>query len=204
MSKAGDISENPVTGERAIVRIGTEDTNGERIVVDLYIQPGGAVMGEHVHAVIEERFMVLEGKVGFRLNGKESVAEKGMTLLVSPGIPHDWWNAGIEVALVRVEISPATRFEIMIQNAFGLAQDGQVNKKGMPNPFQLVLFAQEFEDVVTFTKPPRIVQKIMFGVLSPIARLLGYKGSYPEYLTRPPSAHIDIEPLHEDSIIPLI
>jgi hypothetical protein len=29
MSKAGDVFENPVTGERAIVRIGTEQTGCE-------------------------------------------------------------------------------------------------------------------------------------------------------------------------------
>jgi len=36
---------NPVTGERAVIRIGTDTTGGERLVVDLYVQPDGAVMG---------------------------------------------------------------------------------------------------------------------------------------------------------------
>ena len=66
MSKAGDVFENPVTGERAVVRIGTEQTGGELLVVDLYIRPGGAVMGEHLHPAIEERFTALRGRVGFR------------------------------------------------------------------------------------------------------------------------------------------
>jgi hypothetical protein len=55
MSKAGDVIENPVTGEREMVRIGTEQTDGELLVVDLYIWPGGAVIGEHRHPAIEER-----------------------------------------------------------------------------------------------------------------------------------------------------
>ena len=29
MSKAGDVTENPVTGERVVVRVGTEDSGGE-------------------------------------------------------------------------------------------------------------------------------------------------------------------------------
>jgi hypothetical protein len=49
MSKAGHVVENPVTGERGVVRIGTEQTGGELLVVDLYIRPGGAVVGEHLH-----------------------------------------------------------------------------------------------------------------------------------------------------------
>ena len=75
--KAGDVFENPVTGERAVIRIGTEQTDGELLVADLYIRPGGAVMGEHRHPAIEERFTVLHGRVGFRLSGRTSTAEPG-------------------------------------------------------------------------------------------------------------------------------
>ena len=81
MSKAGDVVENPVTGERAVVRIGTEQTSGELLVVDLYVRPGGAVMGEHLHPAIEERFTVLRGQVGFRLLGRDAIAEPDPDLL---------------------------------------------------------------------------------------------------------------------------
>jgi hypothetical protein len=64
----------------------------------------------------------------------------------------------------------------------------------MPNLLQAALFAREFEDVLYFTKPPRAVQKVLFTVLAPIARLLGYKGSYPENLKREPSETIEVEP----------
>jgi hypothetical protein len=49
MLKAGDVLENPVTGERAVVRVGNEESGGELLVADLYVMPGGAVMGEHYH-----------------------------------------------------------------------------------------------------------------------------------------------------------
>jgi quercetin dioxygenase-like cupin family protein len=195
MSKSGDVRENPVTGERAVIRIGTEETGGELLIADLYIRPGGAVMGEHIHPAIEERFTVLGGQVGFRLSGRVASAESGATLLVPPGVPHDWWNAGPEEALVRVEIRPSARFEEMILNAFGLAQDGKVNRRGMPNLLQLAVFAREFDDVIRFTRPSRAVQRILFGLLAPLARLLGYRGSYPEYLTRAPSGFVTLEPL---------
>lgn len=194
MSRAGDVVENPVTGERAVVRVGTEETGGERLVVDLYVRPGGAVAGEHVHPVIEETFTVVGGRVGFRVAGVEDVAGPGAVLHVPPGTPHDWWNAGEEEAHVVVEVSPAARFEEAIANIFGLAQDGKTNAKGMPNPFQAAVFAREFEDVMYFTNPPRFVQKTLFGVLAPIARLLGYRGSYPEYVNRPPSGRVEVKP----------
>jgi quercetin dioxygenase-like cupin family protein len=195
MSKAGDVYENPVTGEHVVVRIGTDQTGGELLVVDLYVRPGGAVMGEHVHSAIEERFTVLRGQVGFRLAGQEAIAELGKKLIVPAGMPHDWWNAGQQEALVRVEIRPAARFEAMIRNAFGLGQDGKVNRKGMPSLLQLAVFALEFDDVIRFTHPPRVVQQVLFAVLAPIARLLGYRGSYPEYLARGPTSVVEVEPM---------
>jgi quercetin dioxygenase-like cupin family protein len=184
MSKAGDFFQNPVTGEAAIVRIGTEESDGELLVADLYIAPGGEVMGEHYHPAIEERFTLIRGELGVRLSGRSIKTTPGAMLLVPPGVPHDWWNAGEEDAVVRVEIRPAARFEQMMLNAFGLAQDGKVDRRGMPNFLQLVVFACEFSDVVRFTRPPCLIQGGLFALVAPFARLLGYRGSYQEYLTR--------------------
>jgi hypothetical protein len=39
MSKAGDVYENPVTGEGGVLRIGTQETGGELLVAVLYIRP---------------------------------------------------------------------------------------------------------------------------------------------------------------------
>ncbi len=194
MSRAGDVHENPATGERAVVRLGTEETRGELLVVEVFVKPGGAVTGEHVHPIIEEYFTVVSGRVGFRLDGRESIAELGERLHVPAGMAHDWWNAGEEEARIVVEISPGARFEEMVVNLFGLARDGKTNAKGMPNLLQAAIFVKEFEDVLYFTKPPRAVQKVLFGILAPIARLLGYRGSYPEYLERGPSERVEVEP----------
>ena len=194
MSRAGDVIENSVTGERAVVRLGTEETGGELLVVEVFVDPGGAVTGGHVHPVIEEYFTVVSGRVGFRLDGRESIAEPGRRLHVPAGMAHDWWNAGEEEACIVVEISPAERFEVMIANLFGLARDGRTNSEGMPNLLQAALFASEFEDVLYFTRPPRAVQKMLFGILAPVARLLGYRGSYPEYLERGPTERVEVEP----------
>ncbi len=165
MSKAGHTVENPVTGERIVARVGTEDSGGELLAVDGYVRPGGAVVGEHVHPAIEETFEVVSGLVGFRIDGRESVAQPGERLHVPAGTAHDWWNAGEEEARVSVEIRPGERFEEMALNLFGLAQDGKTNSKGMPNPLQAAIFAREFGDVLHFTEPPLVVQRLLFGAL---------------------------------------
>ena len=125
---------------------------------------------------------MVRGHVGFRIAGHESSAELNRRLHVPAGVAHDWWNAGEEEAHVIVEISRgAARFEEMIRNLFGLAQDGKTNSKGMPNVLQAAIFAREFSDVLYFTKPPLLVQRLLFGALAATARVLGYRGSYPKY-----------------------
>jgi mannose-6-phosphate isomerase-like protein (cupin superfamily) len=193
VAKAGDVFENPVTGERAVVRLGSEDSDEDRAIVDLDVRPGGAVAGEHVHPVTEESFTVEQGQVGFRIDGREVIPELNQRQTVPAGVVHDWWNAGDEEAHVIVEYNHrAARFEEMIGNLFGLAQDGKTNSKGMPNNLlQGALFAREFSDVIIFTKPPPVVQRVLYSVLAFIGWALGYKGSYPKYSApKPPSGEV--------------
>jgi Cupin domain len=145
------------------------------------VQPGGAVAGEHVHHNLDERFTVREGKIGFRLDGEESVAGPGDVVEIPRGSRHDWWNAGEEVAVARVRVSDGVRFLLMIETLFGLARDGHTNKKGLPDPLQLAMFATEFRDVIVLRRPPAAVQSLAFGILRPIARARGYRGTYPQY-----------------------
>lgn len=194
MTTTGDLIENPVTGERAVVRVGTVETGGAYAVVDLYIRPGGAVVGEHWHPAMEERFTVLRGRVGFQLAGQEETAETGKQIDVPAGVRHDWWNAGEEEARVRVDVRPAARFEALMLNLFGLAQDGKTDSRGLPGLLQLSLLVAEFRDVIRFTHPPQVVQVLVFGLLAPIARLLGYQSSYPEYLARRAATGVPLEP----------
>ena len=46
MSRAGAVNENLITGERAVVRVGTEDSGGELLVCDVYVRPGGRIAAE--------------------------------------------------------------------------------------------------------------------------------------------------------------
>lgn len=39
MSRAGDLLENPATGERAVVRVGTEETGGGLAVAAIHVSP---------------------------------------------------------------------------------------------------------------------------------------------------------------------
>jgi mannose-6-phosphate isomerase-like protein (cupin superfamily) len=191
-SRRGDVIQNNVTGERAIVLVGMEDSRDGKTFGFLGVRPGGAVVGEHIHPSITERFRVVSGCLCVRINGAETILGPGDEATIPPGVPHDWWNAGDIEAQVVVEIDPGRRFEIMVSTLFGLANDGLTNDKGLPHLLQLAVIAEEFSDVVEFVQPPRIVQRVLFAILAPIGRALGYRPWYERYLR--PYAHVEVIP----------
>jgi hypothetical protein len=73
MIQAGDVIENPVTGERLVFHKTSRETNGEAVVLETFVKPDGFVAAAHVHPHQEERFQILRGTVGFRLGRKKIV-----------------------------------------------------------------------------------------------------------------------------------
>jgi quercetin dioxygenase-like cupin family protein len=177
----GDALDNPSTGERGILVKTPWEGGDSSLEADLYVRPGGAVVGEHVHHNFDERFTVKGGRIGFRLDGSESVAEPGDVVEIPRGHWHDWWNAGEEEAVARVFVSDGGRFLHMIETLFGLARDGHTDAKGRPDPLQVAMFATEFRDVLVLRRPPAAIQSALFALLRPIARARGYQGTYPQY-----------------------
>jgi quercetin dioxygenase-like cupin family protein len=174
----GEVFENPVTRERAVILELPWQNRDGRAVAEMTALPGARVVGEHLHPALHESFSVLRGELTVVRDGQRSILRAGEAAHIEPGMWHDWFNAAPVEAVVRVEVTPGERFAHMIETLFGLAREGHVNGKGMPNLFQLALTAPEFSDVIVFRKPPPSVQRVVFGTLGPIARRRGYRGTY--------------------------
>src|SRR3954465_10388972 len=102
--EAGEVWENPVTRERAVV-LELPWQNGEgRGVAELTALPGARVMGEHLHPALDERFSVLQGELTVVRDGRRSVLGAGESAHIEPGVWHDWWNDAQAHAVVRVEV----------------------------------------------------------------------------------------------------
>jgi mannose-6-phosphate isomerase-like protein (cupin superfamily) len=201
MSRCGDVYENRVTGEYAVILRGTEDRGSGPGIAHLTARPKAAVVGEHLHPHMIERFTILRGRLDARIAGKLLSLGPGQSATVDAGVAHDWWNGSdSEDAHVIVEVEPApgsehidpTRFELLIGMLFGLANDGKVDRKGRPYPLQAAAIAKEFSDVIVFTSPPPGVQRILFGVLAPLATLLGYRAIDEKYCR--PHGHVVPDP----------
>jgi quercetin dioxygenase-like cupin family protein len=183
MSRRGQVSESPVTGERAVMLTDPEDHPDRVLVSHLYVEPGGRVAAEHFHPTLTERFHILRGQVGFLIDGQESILGAGESAEVPAGAGHDWWQVGAEEAQAVVEVDPGDRFIEIVGTIFGLARDGKTNAKGLPDPLQLAVTARAYRDVVVFTSPPPALQRSVFAVLAPLGRALGRLPSYPQYMS---------------------
>jgi quercetin dioxygenase-like cupin family protein len=189
MARSGVTIENPVTRERLTFLATGRETDGELLRFEHIFAPGGFVPAAHLHPQQEERFEVLSGSPRFRIGEEERAARPGETLVVPPGVPHTWWNAGEDETRVVVEVRPALRTEVIFETHYGLARDGKLNKKALPNPLSAAVLAQEFEDEVRVAPqkdillsrlPPPVIA-ILIAVLAPLGRRLGYRGTYPRY-----------------------
>ena len=179
MIRTGDTIENTATGERLTFLATSADTDGEAVVVETVVQPGGAVAAAHVHPAQSERFAVAEGTLALKVGREELTLVPGEVAIVEPGTAHRFWNAGDTPVTFTCEIRPALQFESLVESMFTLAADGKTSRKGMPrNPFRLAVLAKAHFDTVRLPFPPAWLQATGLAVGAPLGKALGYGPTY--------------------------
>jgi mannose-6-phosphate isomerase-like protein (cupin superfamily) len=178
MISSGQTVENPVTGERLVFTETAEETGGEYVRFEAFIQPGGALPTAHVHPSQTETFEIVSGELDMMLGATWFEAKPGDTIVIDPGVNHNFKNKGTEVAHFKVEMRPAIRIESLIETMYGLAADGKTNRWGIPNPFQMAVVAKEHFDTVRLAFPPAWTQRAALAVGAPVGRMLGYRPVY--------------------------
>ena len=176
--RAGDVVENPFTGERILFRRTTAETGGELVDIEVTVKAGGGVAAAHVHPYQTERFEVLEGMLEFRQGRRRLTAAPGDVVTVTPGTPHSFRNIGEGEARFTTEVRPALGFERFIQTMFALAADGKTNKKGMPSPLRLAVIANAHFDDVRLPYVPGFAQKAALAMGAGIGRLAGFQPAF--------------------------
>lgn len=180
-SRRGQVHENPVTGERAVIVTDPLVHPAGVLVAHLLVRPGGRVALEHSHPTIRERFHLLAGRIAVSVDGHQRVLGAGEHAEVPPGARHDWWQVGGEEAQALVEVDPGARFIEMVGALWGLARDGRTRGRPVPGPLQMAVIGAAYRDTLVASSPPVWVQRTMFATLAPLGRLFGLRAAYPEY-----------------------
>ena len=160
-----ELVEDPVFKIRSSFR-----REGESLIVDTWIDPGGGVT-PHVHPAMEERFETVEGTAQFLSGRKWVTAPAGEGILVPPGTRHSFRNRTDEVAHIRCRATPPMTLQEFLTEAAALSRAGKLNKLGLPTSFaalkEVAAFAERHRPMVVMSSPPGVVQKLL---LPPLAR----------------------------------
>jgi quercetin dioxygenase-like cupin family protein len=179
MARAGDVIKNPLTGERVVFHQTGQETNGELLRFEVIAAPSAIGPPEHVHPQETEFIEVLAGTLVARIAGEMKHFAAGDVFSIPAGTPHRWWNESGDEARVMVEFRPAGRMDRFLETLFALAKDGKTDDRGVPNPLQMAVIAQEYFDTNHLARPPVVIQRALFAVLAPLARWRGFRADYP-------------------------
>ncbi|MHA4809702.1 cupin domain-containing protein [Flavitalea flava] len=183
MAYKNKIISNPVTKQDIHFLQTSRDTEGRLLEMEATYHGRSKEPVAHYHPFQEEDFRVITGELTVKINGKDRQTLKaGDRLHIPSNQVHSMWNAGTEKTIVNWQVRPAMDTENLLETMTGLAVDGKTNESGMPPILQIALTAGRFGRVLRLSKPPFLVQKVLFSLLKPIAYLSGYKPVYKKYL----------------------
>lgn len=161
--------------------------------LELTMRPHAPGPPPHIHTTFPERFRVERGIASIRLADRTVELHPGEEYLVPPGIEHQPFNATGEEVVVVGPITPdyaiPERFSVFLTQAYGFF-DARPENRAMPRAMlQLSRFAPVYDSWIA--GPPIALQRALFWVLGPIARVLGYRTHYPQFA---PAASICVHP----------
>lgn len=174
-----NLTVDPVLGMRSRFRTTREDGDREVLHVETWIAPGGGVT-PHVHAAMEERFEVLEGRPEFLAGRRWRPSGPGETVVVPPGTRHAFRNRGAGTARVVCHASPPSSLQAFLEDTAAMSRAGAINRRGLPTSFDGLLrgavLAHEHRDMVTLLAPlpPAPVQRLLFPLLARAGARRGY------------------------------
>ena len=174
---AGDSVGDTSSPERFLYRETTRETEGERFTFDFFLQQGTSVPVEHVHAIQEERFEVLEGTLTVTVASEEMLLHAGEVAVVPPGVAHQAFNLGHSEVHALVEVRPSGNLDMFFVQ---LERSGvTMDPPGVPAALQFMRLLQEYEASYSADLPISAQRALAF-LVAPTARLLGYRHYYPE------------------------
>ncbi len=153
-------------------------SGGETLEIDCVSPPTGVKEPEHVHPFQENKFRIRSGSCTFSVRGVERLVEAGDSISIPANTPHFFYNSGTADCQYIQEFRPALHIEDFFGTFFALANDGKLNKQGIPNLLHGSLIMLKHRNEIRVTRPPWMAQLLAYCILAPFGWLLGYRASY--------------------------
>lgn len=177
-------------GKRLVFRETAATTRGAWLVFDEFVEVDVGAVPAHIHPQQRERFTVVSGMLGVRVNGEQRCLQAGEVVDVPAGAAHTYWNAGEGELHHIVTLEPALDHEVFFESVYGLATEGFTpDRKTLRN---LLLAAGLFARHENWMAGvPVNVQKLVFPLLAVLGHRLGLRVWKPEYAAIQTQAPLD-------------
>ncbi len=108
--REGEVA-SPSPGEKiTCIRSGQA---GGPFIFELELAPGSGSPPTHTHDEGDETIEILEGEMGWRVNGKKLHMKTGDKMTLTPADAHTFWNAS-KTQVLRARVTHGARFERLI------------------------------------------------------------------------------------------
>jgi mannose-6-phosphate isomerase-like protein (cupin superfamily) len=150
------------------------ERDGDRLWVFTWLDDGGH-LPEHYHPTLTERWEVLEGSAGVKVDGRwhELTAADGPAD-VAPGVRHELRNTSGRQARLRTEVTPAGRLEEFLTESARAAREGLYNARNLPTSLRGAAwvsdFALRFRDETVMCSPPPALQRLLLPAAARLTR----------------------------------
>lgn len=160
-------------GERYAFTTTADQTNGELVVMEVFLSPNSPWSGPpHLHPVQEEQYEVLSGTLDVMLDGKKQILREGERLVVPAGTSHTFGNYNAAEVHFISEHRPALRFQEMMEAWYAPVKEGRLDKaNSLKGLIMYAAVAQNYTQEIVFANPAlRVLQR----VLAALGRALSY------------------------------
>jgi mannose-6-phosphate isomerase-like protein (cupin superfamily) len=150
------------------------ERDGDSLWVFTWLDDGGH-LPEHFHPTLTERWEVLEGSAGVKVDGRwrELTAADG-PVDVAPGVRHELRNTSGRQARLRTHVTPAGRLEEFLTESARAAREGLYNARNLPTGLRgaawVSEFALRFRDETVMCSPPPAVQRLLLPAAARLTR----------------------------------
>jgi len=182
MAYKNKLIRNTQIGQDIIFLQTAKDTNGNLLEMEAFYHTFSKEPPPHYHPYQREDFRVLQGELSVRINGRCTILKAGDSLQIPPNTTHSMWNGSHSKTVVNWQVRPAMNTEHFLETATGIISNRTSNNACRPSLLQMALIVNSYSRVFRLSKPTFLLQKIVFGILTPLAYLRGYRPNYKEYI----------------------
>lgn len=180
MPTQGQVLSNPTTGDIYEFLETAKDTNGQRVKMRMTLKSKGELVPNHFHALQDEHFEVVSGKLTILIDGKKQVLTQGENITLPKNKPHNHYNSDTESVVFIQTISPALDFDYLLENIIGLTIDGKM-PNGKAGLVQELVTLKYLDSKSYLADIPLGLQKFLMNIVGPIGRVFGYRAIYKKY-----------------------